>query len=286
MTIDEIDGQLMLAEVAAMDQAAAEQKHADFVEKFKPKLTTDDCYTPALVYAAVAKWVADEYHLNPETFTRPFWPGADYQAAEYPDGCTVVDNPPFSIITQCVKWYMAHGVRFFLFAPALTLFSGKREGVTYIPTGADITYENGAVVKTSFVTNLDTWLVRTAPALKKAVEAASDEEQKANKVHVHKYIYPDEVITAAFVQRLCHYGIEYRLSAEDATFIRALDAQREQGKAIFGSGFLLSERAAAERAAAERAAAERAAAERAAAIRWPLSDRERQIVKQLGGATQ
>ena len=52
--------------------------------------------------------------------------------------------------------------------------------------------------------------------------------------------------------------------------------QKEQGKTIFGSGFLLSERA-----AAERAAAERAAAERAAATVWILSDRERQIIENL-----
>ena len=45
---------------------------------------------------------------------------------------------------------------------------------------------------------------------------------------------------------------------------------------MFGSGLLLSTRA-----AAERAAAERAAAERAAAHRWQLSEREREIVAML-----
>ena len=59
--------------------------------------------------------------------------------------------------------------------------------------------------------------------------------------------------------------------------ISKLDAQSGQGKAIFGSGLLLSERA-----AAERAAAERAAAERANAHVWRLSDREMEIVKGLG----
>lgn len=28
-----------------------------FVEKFKPKKTTDDCYTPDAVYDTVLKWV-------------------------------------------------------------------------------------------------------------------------------------------------------------------------------------------------------------------------------------
>lgn len=46
----------------------------------------------------------------------------------------------------------------------------------------------------------------------------------------------------------------------DGSPIYALDAQRSTGKAIFGSGLLLSDRLAAEHAAVRRAAAERAAA--------------------------
>ena len=70
-----------------------------------------------------------------------------------------------------------------------------------------------------------------------------------------------------------------------------MDEQKKIGKAIFGGGLLVSERAAAERAAAERAAAEKAAAERAAAekaaaekanaIVFKLSERELGIVKSL-----
>ena len=59
--------------------------------------------------------------------------------------------------------------------------------------------------------------------------------------------------------------------------IRELDMQKEQGKAIFGGGYLL-----AEKAAAEKAAAEKAAAEKAAATVWQLSEREKEIVKSLG----
>ena len=41
----------------------AESENAEyeaFVEKFKPKKTTDDCYTPPEVYEAVADFVAEE----------------------------------------------------------------------------------------------------------------------------------------------------------------------------------------------------------------------------------
>ena len=35
---------------------AKSQSYDEFVDKFKPKLTTDDCYTPPIVYEAVLKW--------------------------------------------------------------------------------------------------------------------------------------------------------------------------------------------------------------------------------------
>ena len=71
------------------------EKYNAFVDKFKPKKTTDDCYTPDNVYNAVADWVADEYGKDRENFVRPFYPGGDYQGYDYPQDCIVVDNPPF-----------------------------------------------------------------------------------------------------------------------------------------------------------------------------------------------
>ena len=49
-----------------------------FVEKFKPKKTTDDCYTPPQVYRAVLDWAAAEYGLAGREIVRPFFPGGDY----------------------------------------------------------------------------------------------------------------------------------------------------------------------------------------------------------------
>ena len=69
------------------------------------------------------------------------------------------------------------------------------------------------------------------------------------------------------------HGVDFRVEKEDTFFVRRLDAMKEAGKqhGIFGSAFLLSEKAAAEKAAAEKAAAEE----------WQLSDREREIVRRL-----
>ena len=59
-----------------------------------------------------------------------------------------------------------------------------------------------------------------------------------------------------------------------------LDAQRAHGKQIFGSGFLISDRAAAERAELEKLAI-RKEREEAQAVEWTLSERERGIIQGL-----
>ena len=95
-----------------------------FVAKFKkdaPK-TTDDCYTPQPVYEAVLSWLGERVNLDGRSIVCPFYPGGDYKNEEYPENCVVVDNPPFSILAEIVRFYVAAGIPFFLFAPSLTLF--------------------------------------------------------------------------------------------------------------------------------------------------------------------
>ena len=242
-----------------------------FVEKFKPKKTTDDCLTPDNVYQAVADWVTETYG-DKQPFVRPFWPGGDYERAEYPEGRAVVDNPPFSILARIVDFYVRRGIRFFLFAPTLTLFSANNRDVCYIPCGVSVTYDNGAKVNTSFITNMDDAQVVSAPVLYQRIRAANDKNEKARTKDLPKYSYPDHVLTSAAAYQYSRHGIEYRLEKSDCLFIRDLDAQRAQGKSIFGGGFMLS----------DRAAAERAAAEKAAALRWELSEREKKLIEMMG----
>ena len=245
-------------------------EYNDFLDKFEAKKTTDDCYTPDNVYDAVANWVADEYGVDRAAFVRPFYPGGDYQAFRYPAGCAVVDNPPFSILAQIVDFYNDRGIRYFLFAPGLNVmgYAGRHQ-VCAVCTGVGVTYENGACVSTSFVTNMepDDTCARTAPSLYAAVDEANDENEKAMHVQMPKYEFPDEVITAAKMGWMAKYGQDFKVKRGEALHIRTLDAMKEKDKAIFGSAFLLSERAAAERAAAEK---------------WQLSEREKEIVRGLG----
>lgn len=247
-------------------------EYNEFLDKFEAKKTTDDCYTPDVVYEAVADWVVDEYGVKRENFVRPFYPGGDYQAEKYKKDQIVVDNPPFSILSEILRFYDENGVKFFLFAPTLTLFSSSSSSCA-LCCGVAVLYENGASVNTSFLTNLEGDRFRSCPDLYKRVSAAVDEYRKEIKADLPKYDYPFEVVLSTGIAYLSKYGEDFRVSKEESEHIRQLDAQKEFDKALYGSGYLISERAAAERAAAERAAAKV----------WTLSEREMEIVKGLGG---
>ena len=83
----------------------ASEEYKAFVDKFKPKLTTDDCYTPPNIYETVKEWVFEHYNLDKSTkVIRPFYPGGDYEHAEYPENSIVIDNPPFPILSKIEKF--------------------------------------------------------------------------------------------------------------------------------------------------------------------------------------
>ena len=105
-------------------------------------------------------------------------------------------------------------------------------------------------------------VAQTAPDLTKAINRENDRLIKANRKELPKYDYPMNVITAAMMQRYARYGVDLKIRADDYIQVGSLDAQKQAGKGIFGSGLLLCERA--------------------AAVRWELSDREKAIIQQLG----
>ena len=257
------DGELVLGE--------STEEYEAFEAKFRPKLTTDDCYTPTNVIEAVQGWAVERYGLQGAEILRPFWPGGDYQAADYPRGCVVIDNPPFSLLSEICAWYDEHAVRYFLFCPGMTTFSINSGRSNYLPCGLSVMFDNGAEIAISFVTNMGDVKIEIAPDLYAAVDAANRANLAAARAALPVYSYPDCVVSVA-INKLAKYGQALQISADDAVFCRALDAQKEQGKAIYGGGFLLS----------ASAAAEKAAAEKAAALRWSLSDRERALIASLG----
>ena len=249
-----------------------DEEYQEFLKKFEAKKTTDDCYTPDNIYNAVRDWAAEKYEIGNAAIVRPFYPGGDYKSEKYPSGCVVIDNPPFSIISEICEWYTSKRINFFLFAPTLTLLGIMRGSTNYVACGCGVVYENGASVNTSFVTNMGGNKIVAAADLREIL----DDENKKNLKKLHrelpKYSYPDEVLTATMLCYMAAHGVSLEISERDAHFIRALDAQKASGKGLFGSGFLLSEKAAAEKAAAEKVNTDI----------WKLSEREWTIVRGLG----
>ena len=250
-----------------------DEEYNEFVEKFKQKLTTDDCYTPPAVYEAVLSFVGTLTELNGKNVERPFVPGGDYENYPYTERSIVVDNPPFSLLSKIIRFYCGRSIPFFIFAPALTLFSATDCDVTYIIPDSDIEYENGAKVRTGFITNLIPDIrIWCCPELREMIENAQPDEDKTKQ----GFVYPDNIVTSAILGKIAKRGIELQIRKAACEPIKQSDSAEEQGRALYGGGFIMSDRA-----AAERAAAERAAAERAAATRLNLSEREKAIIERL-----
>lgn len=274
--------------MAAGEISEEDEEYQEFLEKFKLKKTTDDCYTPAPVYDAVARYVSEQYGVSPASFVRPFYPGGDYQKESYPKGCVVVDNPPFSLLSEILEFYQSRGIRFFLFAPTLTLFGSVfATKCTALPCALAVIYENGASVNTSFLTNLEPECIRvkSAPKLyamaQEGVEAYLKEIRKA----FPKYQYPENVITAPWVGLMSRAGVEFSVPVSESEPISGLDQQKAVGKAIYGKGYLVSDAVAADRRRAEdeKKAKEEERQKTGIPVIWELSERERGIIKRLNG---
>lgn len=244
--------------------------YAGFVEKFKPKKTTDDCYTPPAIFEVIEAWVRRKCPQIAHLKTiRPFYPGGDYEKEDY-TGRVVIDNPPFSIITKIRRFYQERGVPYFLFIPGLTAFSSERRDTT-VHIGVPIEYANGAKIPTAFASNLfgDIGIIVDGE-LTGLIETASKKET----VKIPKYEYPPNVITIGRVHKLASARVNIEIRRQSLHRVTGLDSQKEAKKAIFGKGFLCSHEVEAELRAAElRAAEERTF--------WALSEREHEIIDSL-----
>lgn len=243
--------------------------YGEFTDKFKPKLTTDDCYTPVEVYEAVLGWLREKVDIEGCNIVRPFCPGGDYEAYDYKVGDVVVDNPPFSILARILRFYQDGGIRFFLFGPQLTLFSSS---LTYIPCACPVEYANGAKVNTGFISNLfgDVFAM-SAPDLRLRVKEAQEKAKGNGSVSLPRYEYPPEVLTSSMLGYLSTHGVEFKVMRDEVSPVplSALASQKAVNKAIFGKGWLISEKKAAEKKAAEKV------------IVWELSDVEREAVRRI-----
>ena len=189
----------------------------------------------------------------------------------------VIDNPPFSCISKIAAFYKEHGIDYFLFAPDLTMFN-IRAARSRICVGYSVTYQNGARVRTGFISSQGP-LIRSAPELYRILKAADEENRHTKAVTLPKYSYPDNVMTASAVDLMSKHGIDYR---EDVgVFTRTLDAQREKKKAIFGCGFIVPMAAARKAQEATRQARNVTDPSSGADFVWRLSERENNELAEL-----
>lgn len=243
--------------------------YESYVAKFaKKEKTTDDTYTPQDVYEAVVAYVDSIHPLAGKQVLRPFYPGGDYENADYPDDGVVIDNPPFSMFTPICKFYSKQHIPFFLFGPGLTIFSVLNY-CSVVIINHSITFSNGAKVRINFATNLlaDTW-VTTAVSLNEAIGRCPSQNKKAN---LAKYRYPEELLSVSDFQSIADGYADFSVSRQEAMVVKNLDLHPKSG--LFGNHLLVSKAAAAKAAAAKAAAAK--------VILIELSEREQELVKDL-----
>ena len=205
------------------------ETYDEFVNKYKPKLTTDDCYTPPKIYSVILDWVKKYYGVN-ERIIRPFNPNDDYKKYNY-SNTVVVDNPPFSRLAEIIDYYLDNNVKFFLFAPSLTCFNylGKNRKVCILPIDVNITYENGARIPTGFITNLENNAININSELYKLIKNCH--EDKSQRKINHSYDY----ICIGNCNKLAKRGIDFKIKSFKE-YVRKKDNYE-----IFGGGALLHE---------------------------------------------
>lgn len=247
-----------------------------YVAKFEDRpRTTDDTFTPPDVFAAVLGWLKGKGKITGDTkIIRPFYPGGDFETADYPDGCAVVDNPPFSIFAMCCKWFTARGVPFFLFGPGLTIASISGF-CTCIITYAAVRFENGAVIPVSFASNMFGGAAAIAAGDLTQMINGCESQREGQRKSVRKMAWPDGVVTVADLRKIAKAGGTFELQREFSEVVKQIG-----GEIFFGSAWLSGQYAdVARSAAAAEAAAEAAAAK--AAVKVEMKPSERQTLERL-----
>ena len=252
-----------------------------FVDKFKSKLTTDDCYTPQEVYDTILDWLKKKANIEGFKIIRPFWPGGDFEKQEYPSDCIVVDNPPFSILSKIISFFNDRNIKFFLFCPHLTSMNYTKYS-TLLFTDITIEYENGAKVNTDFITNLpefQEYAILTCPDLQKSIAFAQEKKRIRVKGKRPIYKFPINVVTISALHPLVSNGIEFGIPRKETLFIRDLEAMKKRKKTIYGGGMLISNNQASNLEAYKKEAERMEAEQRR--TEWLLSENELNIIEYL-----
>lgn len=259
------------------------ESYSEFVEKFKPKLTTDECYTPPVVYDAIRDYVNEHiFSLEGHRIVRPFFPGGDFEHFDYQPNDIVLDNPPFSILARIVKFYLSKKIKFWLFAPREALFNYLRfSGVVCYVSCTQIVYHNGVNVNTSFITNLidpNIAFIVDGNLRDKIIRIQKEGKQSKTEKRV-SYLWDKHIISSSLCGQICKSRITWTVRRQDCVPIDGIGSTK-----IFGRGALLSDKATLQRIKKEKEAREEEAREKGSyynPIRIELTDKEKEIIKNL-----
>ena len=143
----------------------------------------------------------------------------------------VVDNPPFSILAEIIDYYLDNNIKFFLFAPGLTCFNylAKNRKICILPIDVTITYDNGAIVDTGFITNLENNAININAELYKLIKNCYEDKSKRKVKHSHDYI------CIGNCNKLAKRGINFKIKS-----FKEL-VRKKDNYEIFGGGVLLHE---------------------------------------------
>ena len=203
----------------------------EFVDKFKVKKTTDDCYTPDNVFNAILDWAVKRWGIDRDKIVRPFYPGGDYEHYRYDADCMVFDNPPFSIISKIVGFYEARKIRYFLFCPTLTSLRLTKIGnSSLIVTNTNIEYANGAKINTSFVTNLENSRIIVCSELKNIIGNLFCKKQ------VTKYVFPHNVVCISKLLTISRNNQDVSIDKTKCLHVEELINKNGSTYRLFGGG--------------------------------------------------
>ena len=150
----------------------------------------------------------------------------------------VIDNPPFSIMTKIVSFYMERGVPFFLFCYHNTSAWLTQSGATVIYTDLAIRFDNGAKIPIAFATNLTPrYRAIASPKLRKAIMCAPSQAEHRTKSQ-KSYAYPHNILLFSQISVLAKHGKEFYIEKERS---RTHNNTYSEGEAGFGSCFLVDD---------------------------------------------
>lgn len=162
------------------------ETYEQFIAKFNKEYakTTDDCNTPLEIWKIVLNYVKGKYNVKEEDIIRPFYPGGNYKEEDYTNA-VVVDNPPFSIIKEIITFYEENNIKYFLFCDGRSFGNKLTPNNCILLLNESITYENGANIKTAFITNMESedYAIIPCNEINDKVKEINDKKRRPKRLH-------------------------------------------------------------------------------------------------------